>query len=111
MGSPELRGLLIEAFLARTQQPLERLRLAHEAGDRKQVEIQAHALRGLCTALGATRAAALFDRIEHHSANEPRASLDAWVHRAADSIREAMTAVTQKGSDEGLASTEESRAA
>jgi HPt (histidine-containing phosphotransfer) domain-containing protein len=103
--------MLIEAFLARTQQPLERLRMAHEAGDRKQVEIQAHALRGLCAALGATRAAALFDRIEHHSANEPRASLDAWVRRASDSIREALKAVSPKSSGDDVAPTEESQAA
>ena len=111
MGSPELRELLVEAFLARTQQPLERLRLAHEAGDRKQVEIQAHALRGLCATLGASRAAALFDRIEHHCANEPRASLDAWVRRGADAIREAMTAVAPTAAGEDESAGEESRAA
>jgi PAS domain S-box-containing protein len=122
MGNPELRSMLVEAFLARTAQPLERLRIAHESGDRKQMEIQAHALRGLCVTLGATRAAALFDRIEHHAANEPKASLDAWVRRGSDAIRAAMVAVvpreranddaaTDAGAGATATSGEESRAA
>jgi CheY-like chemotaxis protein len=93
MGNPELRSMLVDAFLARTQQPLARLRLAYQAGDAVQVEIQAHALHGLCSTVGATRAAALFERIASAATPESLAGIDDLVARSASEVRLAMEAI------------------
>jgi CheY-like chemotaxis protein/HPt (histidine-containing phosphotransfer) domain-containing protein len=90
MGNPELRSMLVEAFLARTQQPLERLRLAHAANDARAIEIQAHSLKGLCGAVGASRAAALFDRIENAAGDGQLAAIEGWSARAAVELQRAM---------------------
>jgi len=93
MGSPELRAMLTDAFLARTQQPLARLRLAHGAGDASQVEIQAHALSGLCTTIGAMRAAALFGVIANGAQPDRMAAIESLVERAAREVRLAMESI------------------
>jgi PAS domain S-box-containing protein len=90
MGNPELRSMLVEAFLARTHQPLERLRLAYAANDARAVEIQAHSLKGLCGAVGASRAAALFDRIENAAGDGHLAAIEEWSKRAAVELQRAM---------------------
>ena len=93
MGSPELRAMLVDAFLARTQQPLARLRLAHGAGDASQVEIQAHALSGLCATIGAMRAAALFDAIAGGAKPERLVAIESMVERSAREVRLAMESI------------------
>jgi HPt (histidine-containing phosphotransfer) domain-containing protein len=93
MGSPELRAMLVDAFLARTQQPLARLRLAHGAGDASQVEIQAHALSGLCATIGAMRAAALFDAIAASAQPERMVAIEPMVERSAREVRRAMESI------------------
>jgi PAS domain S-box-containing protein len=90
MGNPELRTMLMEAFLARTQQPLARLRLAHGSGDATQVEIQAHALAGLCSAIGASRAAALFETIASGATAERMAAIEPLVARSEREVKLAM---------------------
>jgi CheY-like chemotaxis protein/HPt (histidine-containing phosphotransfer) domain-containing protein len=93
MGSPELRAMLTDAFLARTQQPLARLRLAHGAGDASQVGIQAHALSGLCATIGAMRAAALFGAIESGAQPDRMAAIESLVERSAREVRLAMESI------------------
>lgn len=93
MGNPELRSMLMDAFVTRTQQPLARLRLAHGAGDTTQVEIQAHALAGLCSAIGATRAAALFERIASGATPERMAAIESLVARSEREVKLAMESV------------------
>jgi len=93
MGSPELRAMLTDAFLARTQQPLARLRLAHGAGDASQVEIQAHALSGLCATIGAMRAAALFSAIANGAQPDRMAAIESLVERSAREVRLAMESI------------------
>ena len=93
MGSPELRAMLVDAFLARTQQPLARLRMAHGAGDATQVEIQAHALSGLCSTIGAMRAAALFDVIAQGAHPDRMAAIESLVERTAREVRLAMESI------------------
>jgi hypothetical protein len=90
MGNPELRTMLMEAFLTRTQQPLARLRLAHGSGDATQVEIQAHALAGLCSAIGASRAAALFETIASGATTERLAAIESLVARSEREVKLAM---------------------
>ena len=90
MGNAELRDMLMEAFVTRTQQPLARLRLAQGAGDASQVEIQAHALKGLCSAIGATRAAALFETIASGATPERLGAIESLVARAEREVRLAM---------------------
>jgi PAS domain S-box-containing protein len=87
MGNPELRSMLMDAFLARTTQPLARLRIAYSGGDATQVEIQAHALKGLCDTVGATRAAALFETIAREAAAGHMAALEGAVGRTAMEVR------------------------
>src|SRR5258705_8795068 len=93
MGNPELRSVLVDAFLARTQQPLTRLKIAYGAGDAGQVEIQAHALLGLCSTVGATRAAAMFGRIAGAATQGGLASVEDLVARSASEVRLAMEAI------------------
>jgi CheY-like chemotaxis protein len=93
MGSPELRAMLTDAFLARTQQPLARLRLAHGAGDASQVEIHAHALSGLCATIGAMRAAALFSAIAQGAQPDRMAAIESMVERSAREVRLAMESI------------------
>jgi PAS domain S-box-containing protein len=93
MGNPELRSMLVDAFLARTQQPLTRLKIAYDAGDAGQVEIQAHALVGLCSTVGATRAAALFERIASAAMQGRLAGIEDLVTRAPSEVRLAMEAI------------------
>jgi PAS domain S-box-containing protein len=64
MGNAEIRGLLIDAFLTRTRQPFERLQKAAEWKDARALEFQAHAMRGMCESVGASRCAAALARIE-----------------------------------------------
>jgi CheY-like chemotaxis protein len=90
MGNAELRSMLMDAFLTRTQQPLARLRLAHGAGDATQVEIQAHALEGLCSAIGAMRAASLFETIRSGATPERMAAIESLVARAEREVKLAM---------------------
>jgi len=93
MGNPELRSMLMDAFLARTQQPLARLRIAYAGGDASQVEIQAHALRGLCETVGAIRAAALCATIAREAAGGHMAALEGPVGRTAMEVRLAIESV------------------
>lgn len=93
MGNPELRSMLVDAFLARTQQPLTRLKVAYGSGDAGQVEIQAHALLGLCSTLGATRAAALFERIASMASQGGLAGIEDLVARSESEVRVAMEAI------------------
>ncbi len=63
MGNDEIRGLLIDAFLTRTRQPIERLKKAAEWRDARAIEFQAQALAGMCRSVGAGRAEWVLDRI------------------------------------------------
>ncbi len=102
MGNPELRAMLADAFVARTQQPLARLRFAYGAGDASQVEIHAHALSCLCETLGASRAAALFESIAREAKPERLAGLESWIAGSATEIRLAMEAVEPRNDEDGL---------
>lgn len=64
MGNVEIRGLLVDAFLTRTRQPLDRLRKAGEWKDIRALGIQAHAMRGMCQSVGAVRCAAALGQVE-----------------------------------------------
>jgi HPt (histidine-containing phosphotransfer) domain-containing protein len=64
MGNVEIRGLLVDAFLTRTRQPLDRLKKAAEWNDVRALEIQAHAMRGMCQSVGAVRCAAALGQVE-----------------------------------------------
>ena len=68
MGNAEIRGLLVDAFLTRTRQPLDRLKKAAEWKDVKAVEFQAHAMRGMCESVGAVRCGAALGRVEQWAA-------------------------------------------
>jgi PAS domain S-box-containing protein len=81
MGNPEIRKLLVQAFLTRVQQPLERLRKAAEWGDARAVEFQAHALRGMCASVGATRCALALEQIEERGAAQRLESVTAYVRQ------------------------------
>ena len=93
MGNPELRSMLMDAFLARTQQPLARLRIAYAGGDASQVEIQAYALKGMCETVGALRAAALCETIAREAAAGHMAALEGPVGRTALEVRLAIESV------------------
>jgi CheY-like chemotaxis protein len=93
MGNPELRTMLASAFLTRTQQPLNRLRLAYAAGDAGQIEIHAHALHGLCVTMGAARAAALFESIASQANPDRLEAIEGWITRAESEVRAAIDAV------------------
>jgi CheY-like chemotaxis protein/HPt (histidine-containing phosphotransfer) domain-containing protein len=68
MGNAEIRGLLIDAFLTRTRQPLDRLKKAAEWKDVRALEFQAHAMRGMCQSVGAVRCAAALGQVEDEAA-------------------------------------------
>ena len=68
MGNGEIRGMLVNAFLTRTKQPLDRLRKAAEWKDAKAVEFQAHAMRGMCESVGAVRCGAALGKVEQWAA-------------------------------------------
>jgi PAS domain S-box-containing protein len=93
LGSPELRATLADAFLTRAQQPLARLRFAYGAGDAFQVRVQANALHGLCGGIGATRAAAVFERIASSAERGDLTAIESFVARSASEVRIAMEAI------------------
>ena len=79
MGNPEIRGLMVDAFLTRSRQPLERLKKAAEWKDVRAVEFQAHALAGMCRSVGAVRAEWVLDRIAQSALGGQMDDLDAGV--------------------------------
>jgi hypothetical protein len=81
---------LAGAFLARTQPPLARMRVAFELGDARQVEVQARVLEGLCSAVGATDAEIFFARIASATQSGPLGEIAGEIERAASEVRAAM---------------------
>ncbi len=79
MGNPEIRGLMVDAFLTRSRQPLERLKKAAEWKDVRAVEFQAHALAGMCRSVGAVRAEWVLDRVAQSVLGGQMDDLDAGV--------------------------------
>jgi CheY-like chemotaxis protein len=70
MGSPELRAVLIKAFLTHSRPRVEKLRQFLRQGDAQGIQFEAHAMKGMCATLGATRCAELFGRIEKLGAEQ-----------------------------------------
>ena len=67
MGNSELRKVLVERFLTDIRGRLTHLEARAAANDAHAVEFEAHALKGMCGAIGATRCAEMFGLIESHA--------------------------------------------
>jgi HPt (histidine-containing phosphotransfer) domain-containing protein len=64
MGSPELRIVLMRAFMTHGRPRLTRLRSLLAQGDAQGVHFEAHGMKGMCSTVGALRCAELFAKIE-----------------------------------------------
>ena len=65
MGSEELKGILMNAFIKNARPRLAKLRDHADRGDADGVQFEAHALKGMCATLGADLCTKLFEKIEH----------------------------------------------
>ena len=65
MGIPALRETLLRAFLDDVGPRVERLRQAVRMRDAKQIEFEAHGLKGMSATIGAAACADVFGRMEH----------------------------------------------
>jgi CheY-like chemotaxis protein/HPt (histidine-containing phosphotransfer) domain-containing protein len=96
MGNSEIRGLMLDAFLTRSRQPLERLKKAAEWKDVRAVEFQAHALSGMCRSVGAGRTEWVLDRIAEYAVGGRMDEVDAGI-AAVDAELEAVRAEWKRG--------------
>jgi PAS domain S-box-containing protein len=96
MGNSEIRGLMLDAFLTRSRQPLERLKKAAEWKDVRAVEFQAHALSGMCRSVGAVRTEWVLDRIAEYAVGGRMDEVDAGI-AAVDAELEAVRAEWKRG--------------
>lgn len=64
MGIPALRETLLKAFLDDVHPRIERLRQAVQMRDPKQIEFEAHGLKGMSATIGAAACADVFGRME-----------------------------------------------
>jgi HPt (histidine-containing phosphotransfer) domain-containing protein len=82
MGNPELKEMLVKAFLTQTPQRLEKLRDAIVAGNAADVEFEAHSMKGMCATLGAQRCAEVFEHMERLAAQKRLEPLPYKLQRA-----------------------------
>jgi len=64
MGIPALRETLLKAFLDDVHPRVERMRRAVQIRDAKQIEFEAHGLKGMSATIGAAACADVFGRME-----------------------------------------------
>src|SRR4029078_8428917 len=67
MGIPALRDSLLTTFLTEIRPRLERLAEAHQSGDARRLEFEAHSLKGMSGTIGATSCAEVFSGLEHRA--------------------------------------------
>jgi two-component system, sensor histidine kinase and response regulator len=67
MGIPALRDSLLTTFLTEIRPRLDRLAEAHQSGDARRLEFEAHSLKGMSGTIGATSCADVFSELEHRA--------------------------------------------
>jgi len=70
MGQPQLRTMLVDAFVTQTPARLERLRQAVVAGNAAEIEFESHGMKGMCATIGAMRCAEVFEHMERLAAQK-----------------------------------------
>jgi PAS domain S-box-containing protein len=82
MGIPALRETLLRAFLDDVRPRMERLRQSVRVRDIKQVEFEAHGLKGMSATIGAAACAEVFDRMESRSREGEVDGVVEWLSQA-----------------------------
>jgi HPt (histidine-containing phosphotransfer) domain-containing protein len=93
MGSEELKGILMNAFMKNARPRLTKLRDHATRGDTDGVEFEAHALKGMCATLGADRCAKLFEKIEHLARDGGVESLPVLIQAADKEVKRVEAAI------------------
>jgi HPt (histidine-containing phosphotransfer) domain-containing protein len=68
-GEPDVVADLIQTFIEQAAMQLTRMRAAEQAGNAREIELEAHAIKGSAAAIGAIALAEAAQVLETHSAN------------------------------------------
>ena len=86
LGIAELRESLLQAFLRDVRPRLERLSAAASAEDSRQVQFEAHGLRGTCLTIGTSACARVFGELESMGSEGRLSEAKRMLQRAADEV-------------------------
>jgi len=93
----EVIGGLIEAFQRRTPEMLQTMRLTLTNGDRSQLQMAAHTLKGLSGTVGARRVQALCARLEKSAGDDTPSDLLRLLDRLEDEFVRTLAALAAAG--------------
>jgi HPt (histidine-containing phosphotransfer) domain-containing protein len=90
MGIPALRDTLLRAFLDEVKPRMERMRQAVQVRDIRQVEFEAHGLKGMSATIGAAGCAEVFNRMELRSREGEVDGIVEWLSQAEQEVDRVM---------------------
>lgn len=86
MGIPALRDTLLRAFLDEVRPRMDRMRHAVQMRDIRQVEFEAHGLKGMSATIGAAGCAEVFNRMENRSREGEVDGIVEWLAQAEQEV-------------------------